>query len=114
MVVQKSRGMALLTIIIALILVALSAYLMVKFYTAGKQKETPYTSPIERASNLQCRAEIRRIETAIQMYRLEKGENPTDLSEAGLSEKDWFCPVTHSQYEYNKENGTVVCPDHGR
>ncbi|UCG93219.1 MAG: type II secretion system protein GspG [candidate division WOR-3 bacterium] len=114
MKVIKPRGMALISIIIALLIAAILAFFAVTYYTGRGQEEAgPVTAPIDRAKVLQCQSQVRKIETAVQMYYAENVTYPTGLRELeGLSETDLYCPVTNSPYDYNPSTGRVTCPGH--
>jgi hypothetical protein len=107
--------MSAIALIIALVIIGIIVIAALSVYTGGTGDEDSKTSPIERAKNVQCLSQIRRVEMSIQTYRYEHGHFPQTLSELGdMSEEDFFCPVTGSQYTYDVGTGTLNCPDHIR
>ena len=72
-------------------------------------------SPIERARNVQCLAQIEKIDMQVQLYRVRHGQYPENLEDVeDLSPQDLRCPVTQSPYQYDPQSGRVACPDHLR
>ncbi len=108
--------MAFIAIILSLFIIAVIIVAALLMYRGGATQEAgPVTTPIEKTKAIQCLAQIRRIETAIQMYHIEQGTFPSNLSElTDLTEDDFYCPVTASPYDYDPITGKVTCPDHLR
>jgi len=108
--------MAFVSIILSLLIIAIIIVAALLMYRGGAtQKTGSVTTPIEKGKAVQCLAQIRRIETAIQMYHTEQGTFPPNLSElTDLAEDDFYCPVTKNPYDYNPATGKVTCPDHPR
>jgi len=108
--------MALISIILSLLIIAIIILTALMLYRGGQTHETgPVTTPIEKGKAVQCLAQVRRVETAVQMYRAEQGAFPPHLNElTDLAEEDYYCPVTDSPYDYNPATGKVTCPDHPR
>ena len=103
----------MITVLFSLLIAAIIVYVAITLYTGGKDQDEVIKSPLERGKGVQCLAQIRRIETALQMYRAEHAQYPSDLSELDdLSDDEFFCPVTGSRYDYNPTTGKVTCPDH--
>lgn len=111
---NKLNGMALISLIIALLLAAILAFFAITYYTGKKgEAEAPVSAPVERAKSIQCQSQIRKIETAIQMYYGENLRYPSTLRELeDLSEEDFYCPVMNNPYDYNPRTGKVTCPYH--
>ncbi len=110
------RGIAFLAIMISLIVALIVIYAAITLYTGGKDtKEETITTPIERGRSVQCLAQMRRVEAAIQIYRLENGRYPSALNEVeDLTGDDYYCPVTNNAYYYDPVTGNVTCQDHAR
>jgi hypothetical protein len=105
--------MAVISILISLIVAAIIVYVAITLYTGGSGQEGTIKSPIERGEAVKCAAQIRRIETALQVYRIEHSQYPQVLSDLEeLSEDEFYCPVTGSRYDYDQTTGRVTCPDH--
>lgn len=106
--------MALISIVISLLIAAILIIAVLTFYRGGKNAEDDViTSPIKKGKAVQCLAQIRRVETVIQMHLAEYGRYPSSLSELkDLSDADFYCPVTNNSYYYNSSTGKVTCPDH--
>ncbi|OPX18504.1 hypothetical protein BXT86_00920 [candidate division WOR-3 bacterium 4484_100] len=108
-------GLGLISILISLLIAAAVVILAITMYTGGKDTNKSIKQPIERAKSIECLSQIRKIETSIQIYRVEHGQNPQSLEDlTDLREDDFYCPVTHSRYDYNPATGRVTCPDHPR
>jgi len=70
-------------------------------------------TPIERASNIKCVSQLRKINTAIQMYGAENGKYPDRLQDLTvLSASDLICPVSNRPYSYDPAAGRASCPGH--
>ena len=111
-----NSGFAVLSLIISLLIVALLAFLVITYMT-GRHGPAPgqAESPIQRAKNVECLAQIRKIETQVQFYSVQHGQYPASLGEVGgLLEEDLFCPVRGNRYLYDAESGRVACLDHTR
>lgn len=103
----------LAVVVIALIIVALLVYKAGTAYTRGQKENQSAVSPLERANILQCRARLRKIETALQTFYMENGKYPEKLEDlTDISVQEAFCPVTGQAYICNPENGLVICPQH--
>lgn len=108
-----ARTYAFLVLIIALVIVAVLFYKAGIIYTRGSRENQTALSPPERANILQCQAQLRKIEMAIQIYYTENGKYPEKLEDLNnISAQEIFCPVTGQAYIYNSENGLVICPEH--
>jgi hypothetical protein len=114
MKLKDSPGLALISIIISLLIAAIIIYAMITLYTGGKTDEGEHLQgPIDRSKAVQCLAQIRMIETSVQMSLAEHGSYPSSLSELrDISESDLYCPVTGNHYNYDSRTGRVTCPDH--
>ncbi|MBN2621258.1 type II secretion system protein GspG [candidate division WOR-3 bacterium] len=108
------RSLGVIPIAGSLVVVAFLIVLAVQIYGGGKGKDgQAITKPIEQASALQCRTQVRNLKTAIEMYCAENGQYPADLQELGnVGEDMLYCPVTRSAYFYDPQTGRVWCPDH--
>ncbi len=106
----------MISIIFSLLITAIIIIAALTIYKGGKKDEgSVITTPIERGKGVQCLAQIRRVETAIQMYVAEHKGYPSSLTELeDLSEEEFHCPVTKNRYHYNAVTGKVSCPDHTR
>ena len=105
--------MAVITILFSLLIAAIIIYATIVLYTGGKNQDEVIKTPLERGKQVQCLAQIRRIETALQMYRAQEGRFPASLRDLeDMAESEFSCPVTGCRYEYNPTTGKVSCPDH--
>lgn len=113
---HETRGMALISIIISLLIMALLIYVALTLYSGGKDNATEtITAPIERGRAVQCLAQIRKVEIATQMYLAENGRYPSSLNEVeDLTKEDFYCPVTKNLYNYNPRTGEITCPYHNK
>ncbi|MGQ9464706.1 MAG: hypothetical protein ACUVQ3_01760 [bacterium] len=103
----------LAVVIVALVIVAVLVYKAGTTYTRGRKENQTAVSPLERANILQCRAQIQKIEMAIQVYYSENNKYPERIDDlVSISPQETYCPVTGQAYIYNPENGTVICPQH--
>jgi len=112
----QKAGFAGLSLIISLLVVALIAFLVIS-YLMGQRGQAPggSVSPIQRAKNVECLAQIRKIETQVQLYSVQNGQYPESLGELeALKESDLRCPVTGNGFLYDPESGHVSCQDHRR
>ena len=113
---RQSLGFTALSLIMSLVVIAVVAFFAVVLLrgpqgAGGAAAE----SPIQRAKNVQCLAQIEKIETEVQVYGAEHGQYPGRLDMLrGLEQTDLYCPVTNTRYEYNPQSGRVSCPDHKR
>lgn len=108
---KRTQGMAVIALLISLVVAGIIVYVAITLYT-GDSDQTIKT-PIERSKGVQCLSQIRRIETSLQIYRIDHGQYPSNLD--GLEDllnDEFFCPVTGSPYQYNSVTGQVTCPDH--
>jgi len=114
MQVYSSKGMAYISIAISLLIAAILIFTILMVYKPGKGEDAGVGgSPIDRASKVQCLAQKRRLEIAIQSYLMENGRFPSSLSELKeFSSEEFYCPVTGAPYQYNSQTGKVFCPDH--
>ena len=115
---EKGRhsGFAALSLIVSLVIVALIALFAV-LYLQGQSGSEPARgdSPIQRARNVRCLTQIKKIEMQVQLYRVQNDRYPEALEVLeGLAKPDLHCPVTRSLYQYDPQSGMVSCPDHIR
>jgi len=111
---QGPRSLGVLPIIGSLMVLALLIVVALQIYTGEKNQDIQtITKPIERASILQCRTQIRNLRTTIEMYSVQYGKYPADLRTLeNIDESMRYCPVTRNAYSYDPETGKVTCPDH--
>ncbi len=112
---HKSQGMALLSLIFSMIIVAILAVIVLRSYQGHKKTSggVEVKNPIERTKAVRCLVQRRDIETALNMYRIENDSFPSSLSGLrGLSEQDTRCPETGALYSFDPVSGKVSCPDH--
>ncbi len=110
-----SKGMALISLIFALIITAMLAVIMLRMYTGagGKGAAINAQTPIDRAKTVQCNALLKKINDAVRLYQIENNNLPMNLSDLReLSSSELYCPVTGKAYEYDVETGRVTCPGH--
>ncbi len=109
-------GFTAISLVISLIIIAVLAFFAIYYYR-GQASSGPrdLISPMERARSVECLAQIRKIETEVQVHYVREGVYPADLLDLNaLADSDLYCPVTNSQYLYDPETGQVRCPDHIR
>lgn len=112
---RSRHGMAALALVVALVIIGIIVIAALSVYTGGTGDEESVTSPIERSKNVQCLSQIRRVETSLQMHRYEHNTFPQSLGELDdMSDNDFYCPVTGSQFDYDPMTGKLHCPDHIR
>ncbi len=113
---HQSSGFTALSLIISLVVIALIALFAVILMRGPQGEGTAGAkSPIQRAKNVQCLAQIEKIEMDVQLYGVQHGQYPERLDMlSGVEESDLYCPVTKARYEYDPQSGRVSCPDHIR
>ena len=98
-----------------LVLVGVTAVALVVFLPhRPKSAPAPQLSvPIERANNVKCVVQMKKINTAIQMHGSENGKYPGRLEDLTvLSSSDLICPVANRPFLYDSVAGRVSCPGH--
>jgi hypothetical protein len=98
-----------------LILIAVIVVAIILFWPAKPKTEPSSTLsvPIERAKNIQCLTQLRKVTAAIQMSAAENGKYPGRLQDLDvLSGTDLICPVSNRAYRYDSISGRVSCPGH--
>jgi hypothetical protein len=99
--------------VVALVLGAILAFVIFRPLTPKNTPSPVLNAPIQRAQNLACRAQIRKVETAVQIYAAENGKYPDRLDAVEeLSDSDLICPLTNRPYRYDPANGRVSCLGH--
>ena len=113
-IASRRSGLAMLSMIAALLMIALMVFLAIRIFAVRQGTETSGRgSPIERARNVQCLAQIEKIEMQVQLYGVRLGRHPETLEVLeGLGPDDLRCPVTRSPYQYDPQSGRIFCPDH--
>ncbi len=107
------RTYALLGSLIGLIIAGLLIYRAGTVYTRGSKESKTAVAPPERANILRCKTQIKKIETAIQIYYAENSKYPDKLEDLDdIQAYETSCPITGQVYIYNPENGNVICPEH--
>ncbi len=107
------RTYVLIGFFVALVIVAILIYRAGILYTRGSRGKEVVTTPVERASALQCSAQIKKLRMSIQYYYAENGKYPVELTDLkDISSSELSCPVTNDVYIYDPERGTVSCPQH--
>lgn len=109
-----SKGMGVIVLIVTLLAITVAVFIAMSLYTGrGGVDPQDMAAPIDRASDISCASQIRKIDMQIQIYRLENGQYPQQLDQLeGLSDMDFYCPVTNNRYFYDVGSGQVSCPDH--
>ena len=113
---KRRSGFAALSVIMSLLTIALIALIAI-ILLRGPQGSSGSgaESPIQRAKNVHCLAQIKKIEMEVQLYCVQHGKYPASLGMlGGLEESDFQCPVTGTGYEYDPHSGRISCPDHIR
>jgi hypothetical protein len=117
-VVKENRvcGFAAISLIVALLITALLAFFAVLYFSGQHGLDSAGSkSPIQRAKNVQCLAQIKKLEMQVQLYSAQNGRYPENLEMLdGLNEIDLYCPVTQSRYGYDLRSGRISCPDHSQ
>ena len=111
---QRSRGMAVVALVISMFIAALLVVIALLLFTHSTAIEDGgVAAPIEKGKSVQCLAQRRRVETSLQMHRAEHGRFPASLDDlADLSDEEFHCPVTGAPYIYQPITGILSCPDH--
>lgn len=113
---RQDTGFAALSLIISLLVIAVIAFLVIS-YSLGNRGVPSSTaqSPLQRAKNVECLAQIKKIEMQVHLYSVQNGKYPVNLGEVeGLFDSDLRCPVTGNPFLYDPESGRVSCQDHRR
>jgi cell division septation protein DedD len=118
------HAFSLVEVLIAcVLLVALAAVLVPRLAGGKKQRPGAATAPQpqERATEVQCGANLRQIRSALQlaMQAAEEDARPRALAELcpyGVSEALTRCPATGSPYAFDHATPSVHCtyPPHQR
>jgi hypothetical protein len=110
------RGIGVIVLIVSVLAIAVAVFIAMSLYTGrGGVEPQDITAPIDRARDIGCASQIRKIEMQIQIYRVENDQYPQRLEMLeGLSDLDFCCPVTNNRYYYDASSGQVSCPDHIR
>ena len=112
---NRSQGMAMISLVFALIITAIIAVIVLRMYTGagGKGSAINAQTPIDRAKTLQCNMLLKKMNDAVRLYQMENNNLPSSLSDIReLSSSELYCPVTGKAYEYDSETGRVTCPGH--
>ncbi|UCC12522.1 MAG: hypothetical protein JSW02_03025 [candidate division WOR-3 bacterium] len=111
---QRSRGMAVITLAISMVLAAILVVIALALFTRSTPtEEGGIAAPIEKGKSVQCLAQRRRVEASVQMYWAEHGSFPASLDDlADMFDEEFLCPVTGASYIYHRATGKLTCPDH--
>jgi hypothetical protein len=111
---HRSRGMAVITLVISMVIAALLVVVALSIFTRRTSAgEDSVTGPIEKGRSIQCLAQRRGVETSLQLYRAEHGNYPAYLDDlTDLTGREFRCPATDTPYVYDQGAGKLVCPDH--
>lgn len=101
------KGFTAIGLIIALVIIAILSLIFIQRSGISNPKTTE--APVERAKALDCQMKIKVISDEIKIYQLEHNKFPISLDEI---RKDFKCPVTGVEYEYDSSTGRVWCPEH--
>ncbi len=112
--VGRSRGMAVITLVISMVLAAVLVVIALALFTRSTPlDEGGVAAPIEKGKSVQCLAQRRRVEASVQVYWAEHGSFPAGLDDlADLSDEEFLCPVTGASFVYHRATGKLTCPDH--
>jgi hypothetical protein len=112
---RAPRSLGLIPIVGSLLIVAILIVVAVQIYGGGQGTETEtMTKSIDRASEVQCRTQLRNLAVAIELYSVQYGQFPSDLTALESIPAEMFmCPVTRQPYVYDRETGEAYCPEHG-
>jgi competence protein ComGC len=115
MQVMERSGLTVLALILSLLVIALTAFVVIAYLSGQGGGEGSVESPIKRARNVECLAQVKKVEMQVQIYSAQNGRYPESLDMVeGLSEPDLHCPVTQKHYQYDPQSGRISCPDHIR
>ncbi|MEO0162007.1 MAG: hypothetical protein ABIL39_08825 [candidate division WOR-3 bacterium] len=107
------RTYALFGLTIGLVVVGIIVYRAGVIYTRGTREAQHAVAPPEKARNLDCQLRIKKIQDAIQLYFIENGKYPEQLSDLNdIPGSETFCPITGQPYQYDYRTGNVFCPQH--
>lgn len=111
---QRS-GLTTLSLILSLAVIALIALLVIGYMSGKGGGGSAVDTPIKRAQNIECLAQVKKVEMQVRICTVQNGRYPESLEAVeGLSEPDLCCPVTRTYYQYDPQSGLVSCPDHPR
>jgi prepilin-type N-terminal cleavage/methylation domain-containing protein len=109
---QCNNGFSLIEIlIVCALLVALSAGLAT-FYTGHSKPTDKARSPMERAHDPECAANLLQLRQALIMSQSdnEGGKFPLQLTDLkGIPVSMFSCPESHEPYQYDPQTGEVHC-----
>ena len=107
---HRDNGFSLVEIlIVCALLVALSAG-MYTFYAGKSKPGDKARSPMERAHDPECMNNLSQLRQALLMAQSsdENGKYPVQLTDLkGIPASFFACPISHTPYQYDAENGTV-------
>jgi len=98
-------------LIVCALLVALSAGLAT-FYTGHSKPGDKARSPMERAHDPECAANLSQLRAALIMAQSENdgGKYPLQLTDLkGIPVSMFSCPESHEPYKYDPQTGEVHC-----
>jgi len=109
---QCNSGFSLIEIlIVCALLVALSAGLAT-YYTGHSKPGDKARSPMERAHDPECAANLLQLRQALIMSQSdnEGGKFPLQLTDLkGIPASMFSCPESHEPYQYDPQTGEVHC-----
>lgn len=115
MQVTHRSGLTILALILSLLVIALTASIVIAYLSGQGGGASGVESPIKRARNVECLAQVKKVEMHVQIHSVQNGRYPGSLDMVDdLSEADLRCPVTQKDYQYDPQSGRVSCPDHLR
>lgn len=111
---RAPRSLGLISIVGSLLVVAILLVVAFQIYGGGGGKDTEtLTKSIDRATEIQCRTQVRNLTVALEFYITQHGHYPSDLHDLeNLPAEIFVCPVTQKPYVYDQKTGKVYCPEH--
>ena len=108
------RALGLVEIlVVCVILVALAAFLMPRYFGNSRTPAGKPASVMARAHDTECMANIRSVRQAVEVFKTSDpdGKNPQSLTELRELGPDFRqCPVGKVPYRYDPSTGEVHCP----
>lgn len=111
---KRSRGLALIELVVAILLIALLAGAFYGLWRKGKDKENKSipAQAVDRAKDTECKTMLQQVRAGILMAASENDDRPppTIPSDVAPYAK---CPQTGQPYAYDPQTGRVWCQTPG-
>jgi type II secretory pathway pseudopilin PulG len=99
-------------LVVAVILIALAAWLLPRYLGSGQSAPGQPTvqAPVQRAQGVECMNNLRSVRQALTMAQQTEERPPASLTEIRLPQQLYACPVSKQPYVYDPRTGRVGCP----